>query len=57
MNFRFYIDPETGDPHILRHRVSEEEVKEISFRQRKTDLVVTGRDYWSAEQRKGGLYA
>ena len=29
MNFRFYIDPETGDPHILRHRVSEEEVKEI----------------------------
>jgi hypothetical protein len=29
MNFRFYIDPETGDPHIFCHRVSEEEVIEI----------------------------
>jgi len=29
MQLRFYIDPETGEPHIHRHRVSEAEVEEI----------------------------
>jgi len=29
MNVRFYIDPETGEPHIYNHNVSEEEVEEI----------------------------
>ena len=32
MNIRFFIDPETGDPHIHRHSVSEEEVEEILSR-------------------------
>ena len=29
MNLRFYIDPETGLPHIHRHQVYEEEVEEV----------------------------
>jgi hypothetical protein len=29
MNIRFYIDPETGLPHIYNHDVDEEEVKEV----------------------------
>ena len=28
MQLRFYIDPETGLPHIYRHRVEEDEVEE-----------------------------
>ncbi|MGB8217752.1 MAG: DUF4258 domain-containing protein [Candidatus Methanoperedens sp.] len=29
MNIRYYIDPETGLPHIYRHEVSEDEVKDV----------------------------
>ena len=29
MNLRFHIDPETGEPHIYRHGVSEEEVEDV----------------------------
>ncbi len=29
MNIRFFIDPQTGAPHIYEHRVSEDEVEEI----------------------------
>lgn len=29
MNIRFYIDPETGLPHIYNHDVSENEVEDI----------------------------
>jgi len=29
MNIRFFIDPQTGAPHICEHRVSEDEVEEI----------------------------
>ena len=28
-NVRYYIDPETGLPHIYNHDVSEEEVEEV----------------------------
>jgi hypothetical protein len=28
MQLRFYMDPETGEPHILNHGVNEEEVRE-----------------------------
>ena len=27
MNLRFYIDPETGEPHCYRHGVDEDEVE------------------------------
>jgi hypothetical protein len=29
MNIRFYIDPDTGEPHIYNHNVSESEVEEV----------------------------
>jgi hypothetical protein len=29
VDLRFFIDPETGEPHVYEHRVSEEEVHEI----------------------------
>jgi hypothetical protein len=29
VEFRFYIDPETDEPHIHRHAVEETEVREI----------------------------
>lgn len=29
MNLRFYVDPETGEPHIAGHRVSEAEVEDV----------------------------
>ena len=31
MKTRFYIDPETGDPHIHKHGVTEEEAEEVLF--------------------------
>ena len=32
MRVRFYIDPESGEPHIHRHRVSEEEAEDVLTR-------------------------
>ena len=29
MEIRFYVDPETGEPHIYRHNVSEDEVEDV----------------------------
>jgi hypothetical protein len=29
MNIRFYIDPETGAPHIYNHQVDEDEVEVV----------------------------
>ncbi|OGW13422.1 MAG: hypothetical protein A3G93_01605 [Nitrospinae bacterium RIFCSPLOWO2_12_FULL_45_22] len=29
MKLRFYIDPETSEPHIYRHGVDEDEVKDV----------------------------
>jgi hypothetical protein len=29
MDVRFYIDPETGDPHIYEHGIDEEEVIDV----------------------------
>ena len=29
MEIRFYVDPETGEPHIYRHDVSEEEIEDV----------------------------
>ena len=32
MDLRFYVDPETGEPHIYRHSVSEDEVEDVLAR-------------------------
>jgi hypothetical protein len=29
MKIRYYLDPETGEPHIYNHRVTELEVEEV----------------------------
>jgi hypothetical protein len=29
MRLRFYIDPETTEPHIYKHRVTEAEVEQV----------------------------
>lgn len=29
VRIRFYIDPETGEPHIYNHDVSEDEIEEV----------------------------
>jgi hypothetical protein len=29
VNVRYYIDPQTGEPHIYNHDVSEQEVEEV----------------------------
>ena len=29
MNIRYYIDPETGAPHLYKHSVNEPEVEEV----------------------------
>jgi len=29
MNIRFYVDPETGEPHNYRHGVTEDEVGDV----------------------------
>jgi hypothetical protein len=31
-NIRFYIDPETGLPHIYKHNVTEDEVEDVLAR-------------------------
>jgi hypothetical protein len=37
MDLRFYIDPETDEPHIFRHGVTEEEVEDV-LRHRREDF-------------------
>ena len=32
MDIRFYIDPESGEPHIGHHNVHEQEVREVLMR-------------------------
>ena len=32
MNIRYYLDPETDQPHIYNHNVSEEEVEDVLFK-------------------------
>jgi hypothetical protein len=32
MDLRFHIDPETGEPHIFDHGVTEEEVRQVLVR-------------------------
>ena len=29
MNLRFYLDPETGEPHIYNHGITEDEVADV----------------------------
>jgi hypothetical protein len=37
MEVRYYLDPETGEPHIYEHGITEEEVEQV-LRSRGEDL-------------------
>ena len=41
MDVRYYLDPDTGQPHIYGHGVTEREVEEV-LRGRGEDLQATG---------------
>jgi len=51
MQLRFYPDPETGQPHMTGHGVTEEEVREVlvrrgdDFRGRKNSRIRFGQTY------------
>lgn len=55
MELRFYEDPETGQPHIYRHGVSELEVGEV-LRGRGEDLRATGNSRRKIGQTHAGRY-
>jgi hypothetical protein len=55
MELRFYIDPDTGQPHIYGHGVTEEEVREI-FRRPGEDLRGAGTSRMRIGQTLSGRY-
>ncbi len=44
MKIRFYIDPKTKDPHIHRHKVTEQEVEDILSHPGETVLGTRGHE-------------
>ncbi len=55
MNLRFWIDPETGLPHIFDHGVTEEEVRQVLGRTAE-DFPGTDRSRIRLGQTKAGRY-
>jgi hypothetical protein len=54
VELRFYIDPVTGEPHIYRHKVSEEEVEDVLRRPGEDRPGDDGLGLQSGRQRPGG---
>ena len=55
MEIRYYLDAETGQPHIYEHGVTEQEVEEV-LRSRGEDLKATGNSRRKIGQTLGGKY-
>jgi hypothetical protein len=55
MEIRFYIDPETDQPHIYEHGVTEEEVREV-FRWRGEDMKGARNSHLRLGQTSAGRY-
>jgi hypothetical protein len=55
MEIRFYVDPDTGLPHIYGHDVTEEEVWQV-LRSRGEDLVGTRNSRMKLGQTAAGRY-
>ena len=55
MKIRFYIDPETGQPHIYNHDVGETEVEDV-LRKPGEDRPGKANSRISIGQTKGGRY-
>ena len=56
MDIRFYIDPETGYPHIYRHGVDEYEVEDVLLDDRTVDLPSRRGASAGVGQTSGGRY-
>jgi hypothetical protein len=55
MQFRFYLDPETGEPHIHDHGVTETEVRQV-FAGSGEDLPGTRNSRMRLGQTEAGRY-
>jgi hypothetical protein len=55
MELRFYIDPETGQPHIYNHGITENEVREV-FARTAEDTVADRRSRMRLRQTAAGRY-
>ena len=53
MDVRYYVDAETGQPHIYDHGVTEDEVEWILRGRVRTGLAQAGRDNQSGRQAAG----
>jgi len=51
LNIRYYIDPETGLPHIYNHNVTEAEVEEVLARPVRIARDMREPD-WPSDRRK-----
>jgi len=55
MEVRYYLDPDTGQPHIYGHGVTEQEVEQV-LRGRGDDLRATGNSRRKIGQTSVGRY-
>jgi uncharacterized DUF497 family protein len=55
LELTFYIDPETGEPHIHNHAVTEEEVRQVLARPG-MELQGTNKSRWALGQTEAGRY-
>lgn len=55
MEIRYYEDPDTGQPHVYAHGVTEQEVEEV-LRGRGEDLRATGNSRRKIGQTSAGRY-
>jgi hypothetical protein len=56
MKVRFYIDPDSGEPHIGRHGVTEEEVCDVLTRPLEDRPGRDGSRVALARPRRGGIF-
>ncbi len=56
LSLRFYIDPETGDPHIYNHGVEEQEVEDVIILPNEDRRGREGRALQSDKPKKGVIY-
>ena len=57
MNIRFYLDPETGSPHIYGHAVDEDEVEEVLRPRERIGQGARGRESLSDKREQAATCA
>lgn len=55
MEIRFYLDPETGQPHVYNHGITEDEVRQV-FASATEDLPGDGDSRMRLGQTEAGRY-